>query len=441
MVILSADLGTSSVKLSVLDENLHILDSAKVEYQIRVKNGDWVELDADVVLEAMMEGIRKLSKYAEQIELIGFDTFSPSMTFMDEEGNALYPILTHLDRRSKEQTKEILQVMGKDRFQAITCIQPFTGGASITSAMWVKKNVPEVFAKAKRLGHLNTFIYKNLTGVWTTDPTNASMMGMYETLKWSSWSSEICFAFGIPMGMLPDIRLAGTISGYLTKQMADRCGLKAGIPVAVGSNDAATAQIGAGNTMAGDILDISGSSEMVSIISEKPYIDDRYYLRTACTQGKWQIFAITTGGFAIDWFKQEFYREMDHDTYFNKEIPEVIEKYVDHCEVGFLPYINGDRQSLIPKRGGFTGLTLEATRKDFLAAILLGIHQPILDTVQICEGYMELNKTIKLTGGLLSPEFIDLKRKLFKGYDFEIRLDCPILGNAILALEGLARKG
>ena len=54
---------------------------------------------------------------------------------------------------------------------------------------------------------------------------------------------------------------------------------------------------------------------------------------------------------------------------------------------------------------------------------------------------MELNKTIKLTGGLLSPEFIDLKRKLFKGYDFEIRLDCPILGNAILALEGLARKG
>ena len=103
MVILSADLGTSSVKLSVLDENLHILDSAKVEYQIRVKNGDWVELDADVVLEAMMEGIRKLSKYAEQIELIGFDTFSPSMTFMDEEGNALYPILTHLDRRSEER--------------------------------------------------------------------------------------------------------------------------------------------------------------------------------------------------------------------------------------------------------------------------------------------------------------------------------------------------
>jgi len=440
MLILSADLGTSSVKMSVLDEELNLLASTKVDYQIRVLNGDWVELDADVVFGAMIAGIRNLSRYAGQIGLIGFDAFSPSMTLMDAEGDALYPILTHLDRRSKEQTKEILQVMGKDRFQHITGIQPFTGGASVTSAMWIKENVPEVFQKADHLGHLNTYIYKKLTGVWATDPTNASMMGMYETLTGIGWSREICETFGIPLRMLPEIRDAGGIAGHLTEKTAGLCGLRAGIPVAVGSNDAATAQIGAGNTHAGDILDISGSSEMVSILTDQPKADDRYYLRNACTPGMWQIFAITTSGFAIDWFRNEFYKDMDQDTFFNHEVPEVIGSHIDHCEVGFLPYINGDRQSLTPKRGGFTGLTLNATRKDFLASIFLGIHEPILDTIRICEGFMTLNKTIKLTGGMLTPQFIELKRKLFTGYDFEVKLDCPIIGNAILALAGLRNE-
>ena len=94
MNILSVDFGTSSVKLSVVDEQLNILDSAKVSYQIRVTNGDWIELDGDVVFDAMLEGIRKLSAYAGSIGVIGFDTFSPSMTFMDEDGNALHPVLT-----------------------------------------------------------------------------------------------------------------------------------------------------------------------------------------------------------------------------------------------------------------------------------------------------------------------------------------------------------
>ena len=320
MQILSVDFGTSSVKLSVVDDKLNILSSAKVSYQISVTNGDWVELDGRVVFDAMMKGIHQLSQYAETIELIGFDTFSPSMTFMDEEGNALHPVLTHLDRRSKEQTKEILRVMGKEIFQSITGIQPFTGGASITSALWMKENRPDVFNAAHQLSHLNTYIYKRLTGVFATDPTNASMTGMYNTVTGDGWSKEICQTFGIPMEMLPPIYEAGSILGGLKPEIAAQCGLKAGIPVALGGNDAVTAQVGAGNTHSGDILNISGSSEMVSILSDTPKVNDKYYLRRSATPGLWQIFAITASGFAIDWFREEFYKDMDEYTFFKKEI-------------------------------------------------------------------------------------------------------------------------
>ena len=439
MNVLSVDFGTSSVKISVVDDRLNILDSAKVSYQIRVTNGDWIELDGDVVFDAMLEGIRKLGKYADSIELIGFDTFSPSMTFMAEDGTALHPVLTHLDRRSKEQTKEILRVMGKEKFQSITGIQPFTGGASVTSALWMKENRPDVFDPAYKLGHLNTYIYKRLTGVFATDPTNASMTGMYNTVTGDGWSKEICETFGIPMEKLPPIYESGSILGTLLPEVAEKCRLKAGIPVGLGGNDAATAQVGAGNTRSGEILNISGSSEMVSILSNTPKVNDKYYLRCSATPGLWQIFAITASGFAIDWFREEFYKDMDARTFFDKEMPDVIANHLDSTEVGFLPYLAGDRQSLEPKRGAFTGLTLQATRKDFLAAIFLGIHDPILDTIRLAEEFLTLNKTVKLTGGMVDDAFLSIKHKLFPGYDFKVKLDCPVLGNVVLALQGLER--
>jgi sugar (pentulose or hexulose) kinase len=330
--------------------------------------------------------------------------------------------------------------MGKEKFQSITGIQPFTGGASITSALWVKEHENRIFRKASRMGHLNTYIYKKLTGLWFTDPVNASMTGMYETITGKGWSEEICRIFEIPIAMLPDIINAGTVAGTLCGEAAEFCGLKAGIPVALGSNDAASAQMGAGNTQAGNILNISGSSEMVSILTNKPRIDDRYYLRCAVTPGLWQIFAITASGFVLDWFRREFYRDMEEAAFFKKEFPRVVDQFLDKTQVKFLPYIAGDRQSLTSKKGAFTEITLDTCREEFLAAILLGIHEPVQKTIEICETFMDLDKTIKLTGGMIDPAFLRVKEKIFSSHRFEIKPDCPVIGSAMLALDGLYHR-
>ncbi|MDR0622936.1 MAG: hypothetical protein LBG10_00710 [Treponema sp.] len=440
MKILIMDFGTSSIKFSILDENCAILKTAKVPYQIRVYNGDWVEMDGKDIFNAMVQGIRSFGDYLNDLDLIGFDNFSPSMTFMDEAGDPIYPVFTHLDRRSKKQTQDILSQMGKEKFQSITGIQPFTGGASITPVLWVKEHENQVFRKADRLGHLNTYIYKKLTGHWFTDPVNASMTGMYETITGKGWSEEICRTFEIPTALLPDIIPAGTAAGTLRKEIAELCGLKAGIPVALGSNDAASAQVGAGNTQSGNILNISGSSEMVSILTDKPRTDDRYYLRCAVTPGLWQIYATTAGGFVLDWFRKEFYHDMEETVFFRGEFPRVVDQFLDKTQVKFLPHIAGDRQSLTPKKGAFTELTLDTCREDFLAAILLGIHEPIQKTIEICGTFMDLDKTIKLTGGMIDPAFLRVKEKIFSSHQFEIKPDCPVIGSAMLAINGLNKR-
>ena len=188
MKILAIDIGTSSVKAALLDgdgnsdgESYSILCTAKAGYRIRTSNIDWVELDAEDVMKAIIGAVKSMPGVSET-DLICYDNFSPSILLMDDNGDALHPILTHMDRRSKKQTQDILNVFGKERFQAITGIQPFTGGASITSALWLMENRGDVWRSSARVGHINTYIYKQLTGVWAIDPVNASQTGMYETI-------------------------------------------------------------------------------------------------------------------------------------------------------------------------------------------------------------------------------------------------------------------
>lgn len=440
MYILSVDFGTSSVKIAILDYNCNVVEMVSIDYKYRILNEDWVELDPDEVFSAMLTGIKRMSKYLDEVEAVAYDTFSPSMVFMDKGGVALYPIITHLDRRSKKQTQMILDQIGKEDFQSITGVLPFTGGVSITTILWVMENMPKVFANTYKFGHLNTYIYHKLTDVWAIDPTNASMMGLYETTKWGSWSDDILKTFGIPMDKLPPILLAGTIAGSLTKKASKLTGLREGIPIALGSNDATTAQIAMGNKEVGDILNISGSSEIISIITDKPITNEKYYLRNAITPGKWQVFAITVGGFAVDWFRGEFYKDMDKDRFFNIELPFVIENYIHKASVEFSPHIAGNRQSLVTQRGAFYGLTLDTTRRDMLAALLLAIHEPIVDTLNICKEFIPLSKTIKLTGGMLHEPYLNLKKAILNEYKIFIKSDCPIIGNAILMLESMKNQ-
>lgn len=440
MRILSVDYGTSSLKLSVLDEDLKTLASASVGYDYNVENGDWITIEADNMYASLVAGMKKLEKYAPEIDIIAYDTFSPSLTFMDAEGNPLFPIITHLDRRAKEQSKQIVREMGSKHYQSITGIFPFTGGASVTTVMWMLKYRPEVLAKTVKFGHLNTWVYKKLTGIFVTEQTNASMMGMYETIKETGWAEEIVKTFKIPKEKLPEIAHTGDVLGTLLPGVAKELGMKAGIPVVLGGNDAATAHLGAGNFNAGDILNTVGSSEIITILSDKPVINDKYYLRKAVNKGMWQLFAITLGGFAIDWFKNSMYENISNEEFFDVVIPRVMAKGKGKSEVKFFPHLAGDRQSLMKKRGSFTGMTLDTTKDDLLMALFYGINEPIRQTVEIARRFITINDPIKVTGGLTRIKgYMELKKEILGGFDFKAVDDCPILGNGVMAREYLQK--
>lgn len=438
MIFLSVDFGTSAVKMSLINERQETLCRSKKEYHYILLPGEKVELKEKDFMYAFYAAADELDiSLKKKVDVVCYDTFSPSPVFMDSEGNLTYKnIITHMDRRSRGQTQFIEETIGRDTYMDISGIYPFAGGCSAMTFIWFLQNEPEIYRNTYRIGHLPTFVHKKLTGEWMVDLVNASMMGVYETTTQGGWSKLLIQAFGLKPEWFGKIYNPGTILGGLTREVSVKTGIKEGTPVAVGTNDVAAAQMGAGNNVSGQIMNTAGSSEMVSILTDIPAVNPKYYLRNSALPGLWQIYATTCGGFGVDWFYQQFCREMAKETYY-EYLGNAIERYMQDNPVTFEPYLTGDRQSLEKKEGAWHGLTLGATREQMLASLLKSMQGVLYETIQRAEKVTPLQKKIKVSGGMTTEIYLKLKEQEMPGYSFEVVEDCPIKGNVELVRQYL----
>ncbi|HHT24077.1 MAG TPA: FGGY-family carbohydrate kinase [Clostridiaceae bacterium] len=434
MLFLSIDIGTSSTKISVVNEELETIQWSKASYPYIILDGNKNEIKPDDLFNGIYEAANKIDpELREKVSLVCYDTFSPSPVLIKEDGNLSYPnIITHMDRRSRAQTDYIVNEFGKDKFLDITGIYPFPGGAGVMTLLWFKQTQPQYLEDTYRIGHLPTFIHHTLTGEWMVDLVNASMLGLYETTKQGTWSKTLLDAFDFNPEWFSEIKNPGQVFGTLLPEQAEKLGLPSGIPVAVGTNDMAAAQVGAGNTESGCIMNTAGSSDMVSIITDKPVTNPHYYLRNAAIPGLWQIYATTAGGFGIDWFFEQFCAEMSEKEFYREYIPEALNEWKEDGMVTFAPYLTGDRQSLEQKTGAWNGLTLGATKKEMLAAMLKSMNRVLNDTINEAKKVVDLKPVIQLTGGLSRQEYVELKEREIPGFKFEVVDDLPIKGNVAL---------
>lgn len=294
------------------------------------------QIEPEKVWKAFLKVMEELRDYLNKVELVVPCVFSPALMALDEGGNALYPAIIHWDRRSVKQAKEALAKVGKEKFLRIAGNIPYPGGISVTSILWLKQKKKKVFEKAFKFGHMNTFFVKRLTNKWSIDPTNASLTGLYNTIAYSDWSEEIARRLEIPVEKLPPVVPSTEIVGKVTREAARSTGIRFGTPVMMGSNDTSSAAVGAGVLKSGQILNISGSSEILTICIDRPIPHEKYYLRTHPLPNKWLMFDITTGGFALEWFRSQFCREMSQEEFYTSYLKKLLEKKRS-CQVNFNP--------------------------------------------------------------------------------------------------------
>ena len=306
MTILGFDCGSSSVKAAVLKGGRPAGKLVHGFYKTAF-DGIRAEVDGNAVLRGLRQAIEQLGPAARKVDHIAMDAMSPSWVAMDAKGHPLTPIITHQDRRSVDVAHELERRVGKARHLKLAGNRPVPGGISSTTWAWFAQHQPEVLKKADLVGHLTTFLLRTLTGARVTDPSNASFMGVYETVTLNGWSDELCEAVGAERRLLPEVMDGNRVAGRVTAAAARRFGLTAGTPVLAGVVDTSATLLLRGAEV-GEVLNVCGSTDVLAVCTDKPRPDGDLLTRAVGLGRRWvHVSTLAAAGSALQWVRRELF--------------------------------------------------------------------------------------------------------------------------------------
>jgi xylulokinase len=412
MQLLGIDIGSSSVKCAVLKNGRVSGKIVHAQYAMHI-DGPRVELEPDVLLKAIAQVAGDIGPAAKKVDAVALSVFSPGWVAMDSAGKPLTPIVTHADRRSVEVARELEKNVGEHHYLNIAGTRPFPGGISSTTWAWYLRHEPGRLKKADLVGHLNTFLHRQLTGTRVVDSANASFMGVYSTKDLGGWSDELCEAVGAKKSQLPDVHEANEIGGKLTRLAASQLGLTQGTPMTVGIVDGSAGMLLAGARV-GQMLNVCGSTDVLALCTDRFSPNPHLLTRALGIGRRWlSVSTIAAAGSAITWAKEQFFPEDDWPKF--QKLVTTLARQGAHAQarsrknrqaqnpagtVKFAPYLAGDRMSIDQKQAAFTGLTLATTREQMLAAVLEALAEASAARVTLLKQIgTPIHKKVVVTGG------------------------------------------
>jgi xylulokinase len=435
--ILAIDVGTQSLRACIIDSELSVLERQQVHYTPQVISRDKVEIDAEILWDALVQACSKL-KLNNRVSVVTFSTLCPSLIPMDADGRPLRPIILHLDRRSYRQAQWALGKVGEKTFLNIAGNLPIPGGISLTSLLWIRDHEPEIYAKKDVcFGHAVTFFMKRLTDRFLIDPSNASFTGLYDTVGYGDWDERLYGPLEIDRDKLPEVLMSYAVAGEIIAKASRMLGLPKNIPINIGANDTTCATVGAGVTAAGDIMNTSGTVEILVLCLDKPIVSKNHLLRTHAYPGRWLAMrTVGAGGASLEWFRNNFCKEMTKETFYKEYLKEVLTPN-QVPEARFQPYLSGDRHRIKRKSGAFTRMTLNTSRDDLLLALAHGIISFQMESITEWKKHVQLSNKIYHVGGGASDAYTGYKQGLMKDFRFVQLGETTLAGAAKLAMDAL----
>jgi len=246
---LGIDLGTSNLKILLFskEDGIIYLESEKIDsYQpkegIHEQNPEeWLKKTV-TLLGKILE---RNKNYIPQIEAIGFSGQMHGLVCIDSKGNPLFPCMTWVDQRSKNESSYISNVI--DIFN-ITGNLP-NPSFTLPKILWLKNNEKEKYKETFCFFQPKDFLRFKLgkNKLKITDKTDASATLLMD-IKSQQWSKDILKSFEIDPQKLPEIKNSYEIVDYLDDEIAKQLGLKKDIPLVAGAGDQGAAAIGLGIT-------------------------------------------------------------------------------------------------------------------------------------------------------------------------------------------------
>lgn len=396
---IGADLGTSALKLLLVDEHGRITKTVSRSYSVSFPAPGWSEQNPTDWWDAFVSGVKELTADTEPADIaaIGLGGQMHGLVALDSKDRVIRPAILWNDGRTDWETAYLNEVIGKEKLSAHTANIAFAG-FTVPKLLWMQANEPDNFAKISKIMLPKDYINYRLTGVHCTDYSDASGMLLLDVEHrcWSTKMLEIC---GIRWEQMPTLYESHQVVGTLTKSAAELLGLSEDTLVVAGAGDNAAAAIGTG-TLGNGRCNISlGTSGTIFISNQSFTVDPLNALHSFChADGGYHLMGcILSAASCNKWFCEEI---LKNDDYFSEQA-EITEGMLGRNHVFFLPYLMGERSPLndTDARGTFTGLRMDTNRADLVQAVLEGVMFSIRDCLEIARLQGITVNTSSLCGG------------------------------------------
>ena len=441
MLFIGVDLGTSAVKLLLMDENGKIKKTVSREYPLYFPHPGWSEQKPEDWYIQSMDGLKELLKDEKKEEVAGisFGGQMHGLVLLDENDEVIRPALLWNDGRTYEECDYLNNVIGKDKLSEYTANISFTGFTA-PKILWVKNKEPENFARIKKIMLPKDYLAYRLSGVHCTDVSDASGMLLFD-VKNRTWSKEMCEICSVKPEWLAKVYESYEVVGTLKKEVAEELGIPAAAKVIAGAGDNAAAAVGTGTVGDGRCNISLGTSGTIFISSRKFGVDKNNALHSFDhADGTYHLMGCMLSAASCNkWWMDEILKTKEYA----KE-QEGIDKLGEN-HVFFLPYLMGERSphNNPNARGTFTGITMDTTREDMTQAVLEGVAFALRDSLEVAKSLgIPITRTKICGGGAKSPLWCKMIANILNLKVDKIESEeGPALGAAMLAAVGCGVYG
>ena len=207
MYYIGVDLGTSAVKLLLMEESGKVCNIVSKEYPLYFPQPGWSEQNPEDWFAKSMEGIKELTAGVDKSKVVGIGVGGQmhGLVTLDGKDKVIRPAILWNDGRTGEETDYLNQVIGKARISKLTANIAFAGFTA-PKLLWMKKHEPDNFQKTDKIMLPKDYLVYRLTGSFATDVSDASGMLLLD-VKNRCWSREMLEICGIREEQLPTVHV------------------------------------------------------------------------------------------------------------------------------------------------------------------------------------------------------------------------------------------
>lgn len=430
------DLGTSSVKLVLVEKSGEILKTISGSYEVKIPKPSWSEQDPNSWYLETYRCLKEIVKgHEHDIEGIGFSGQMHGLVLLGEGDRVLRNAILWNDQRTIKEVDYLNNIIGIDKLLEYTGNIAMTG-LTAPKIMWVKANEPEVFSQIKKIMLPKDYLLYILSGVFASDVSDLSGTLFFDP-KTKTYSEEMLGILGIDKTVLPAIYESHQVVGLLSDAIKKDLGITKAVKIIAGGGDQPVGAVGTGIVSDGGCSVSLGTSGVVFVASDTFKIDYQSHFQTGVhASGKYLIMAVMLNAAGtIKWWNEVINNNDDYQSYYDS-----LSEADPNELLFFLPYLSGERAPINDPyaKGVLYGLQSHHQKADIDRAIVEGVTFALKDSF---EAIKQLNipiECVRLTGGgaksdVWAQMIADVLEVTVEKLKNE---EGPALGAAILAMVG-----